>query len=1236
MAHAHAGILGQGALKSTGVEIGCEVTDRHLLTRYVGQKDETAFVGLLERHARMVWRVCRRVLSHDQDTEDAFQAVFLVLAQSAASIRNSDAVGSWLHGVAYRTAMQARRRSLRLRAGEQAAAAPKPEPSPSSQAACLELQRHLDEELQRLAEIYRAPFILCCLEGMSKSEAARELNCKQGTISGRLARARKLLQKRLARRGITLASVLTAAALIPNTGSAAVPAALVQATASGVLAKEPGAGLAPSVRALAENVLREPALTRKLLGVLVLACVLFLLGGASLAVSFLPGRNETARMVIEPDTFLAPGVPLGTPVDEQVAAVAFSPDGRRLVTAGGRSQHPGQIKIWDAKNAKELTAVSKIPGVRTVAFSPDGKTFATGDASGHLTLRDAETADVLASVPAHPGGVHGLAFSREGSLLATGGADGVVRIWSGAKLKQVRQWRGHADKITAVAFFHHDQAIATASEDKSCKIWDVQTGDAKVTLEGHQAALEAVAVAPDDRLVAATGRDGTVRVWDAANGAVRHVLSVPGKGEKAAGGTMFYPLAFSPDGALLAGAGLGGVVQLWDTKTFQPAGTLEKHAAPIWALAFSRQGVLASGSADRTVKLWHLSGTKPATDLTTSWSGARPILAAAYAPDGAVLAVATTDKTIHIREAKSGDVLMVLPGHTDQVTCLAFSPNGKTLASGSKDRTVKLWDRAAGEIQHTLTGHTEAVQSLTFIPGGPRLASAGADGTIHFWDADAGKEQAVLHAHAAPIAALACAPDGQILASGGADRAIKLWDLTGGEPRPAQRAPFNSDAAIRVLAFSESGMLASASDDGAVRLWNLDQATPTHMLDGHVGPVIALAFTPKGRTLVSGGQDQSVRVWGSATGEPRGVLSGHKDIVTALAIHPHGHDLVSGSLDTRLLRWQAGTMRAREVHADLDPRPVQIAAKGDRAENAVAFQNVPPGQPPEDGEKDKDAKKDAKKDADKNDKPQLPGDLYEDFRGARTPSPVFRMMNVNAGATVKPEAGGLRITIPAKQERRHRVGIEMRTPVKGNFEIAAGYEILAADQPVEGYGIGFEVYVNTATPTLDRLGLFRLNRPLEGESYMVSRGKTVDGKAAYKNTCTPTTARSGQLKLTRRGTQVTAWSAEGAAGPFREIQQTELGAADVNRLWFAAYVGNTSHGVDLRIVDVKVRGDLPDDDAALAPVAVPALGPAVDVPAHAPGRPRVSLILVGLLGLSLAATLLLGVVIVVVRRRWSQ
>src|SRR5262249_42798941 len=186
-------------------------------------------------HGGVVWGVCRRLLQQDQDAEDAFQAVFFLLARRAASIRKGQAVGSWLYGVAYRIALKARQTLGRRRQRAKQAAGATPEQPPWCEAAFRELQGLLDAEVQRLPEKYRAPFVLCCLQGMSKSEAARHLGWKEGTVSGRATQAGQLLQRRLLRRGVTLSAALTGLALWQNTASAAVPAALLQATTQAVL-----------------------------------------------------------------------------------------------------------------------------------------------------------------------------------------------------------------------------------------------------------------------------------------------------------------------------------------------------------------------------------------------------------------------------------------------------------------------------------------------------------------------------------------------------------------------------------------------------------------------------------------------------------------------------------------------------------------------------------------------------------------------------------------------------------------------------------------------------------------------------------------------------------------------------------------------------------------------------------------------------------------------------------------
>src|SRR5438105_5907470 len=192
-----------------------DCSDAQLLQRFASAREEEAFATLVERHGRLVWSTCWQILRHEQDAEDAFQATFLVLARQAGSIRNAQTLPSWLYRVAYRTAMKARVDKSRRHAHERQAT-PMPHDKHGSELAWRELQAVLLEELQRLPEKYRAPFLLCCLEGKSKTEAAGQLGWKEGTVSGRLALARKQMQKRLAQRGVSLSAVLCGLALRPE------------------------------------------------------------------------------------------------------------------------------------------------------------------------------------------------------------------------------------------------------------------------------------------------------------------------------------------------------------------------------------------------------------------------------------------------------------------------------------------------------------------------------------------------------------------------------------------------------------------------------------------------------------------------------------------------------------------------------------------------------------------------------------------------------------------------------------------------------------------------------------------------------------------------------------------------------------------------------------------------------------------------------------------------------------
>src|SRR5262249_22677992 len=205
---------------------GTPQSDRELLRRFTEQRDGTAFAALVERHGPMVLGLCRRVLQHTHDAEDAFQATFLLLARKAASLRRQEAVGNWLYGAAYRVALKARTAARRRAAREGRAEQPITPPDPASELTLREARTLLDEELARLPERLRAALVLCCLEGATRDEAARHLGWPLGTLKRRLGQARALLRVRLARRGLTLSSALVAVLVEQGEAPAAVPAAL--------------------------------------------------------------------------------------------------------------------------------------------------------------------------------------------------------------------------------------------------------------------------------------------------------------------------------------------------------------------------------------------------------------------------------------------------------------------------------------------------------------------------------------------------------------------------------------------------------------------------------------------------------------------------------------------------------------------------------------------------------------------------------------------------------------------------------------------------------------------------------------------------------------------------------------------------------------------------------------------------------------------------------------------------
>jgi WD40 repeat protein/uncharacterized caspase-like protein len=583
------------------------------------------------------------------------------------------------------------------------------------------------------------------------------------------------------------------------------------------------------------------------------------------------------------------------PHAQVIRGLAFDADGSHLASGDG----DGLVKVWDTRTRHLLRTLEKdLYGINAVAFSPDGKRLVTAGAdSWAMKLVETATGVRLQTFNGHKREIFCAAFSPDGRRIASGSSDRRAIIWDAASGAQLIEMEGHSEGIYGLTFTPDGKQLLTASFDKSIRIWDAETGKLVRALPGVPAIeylksfvglgperdediFRSIAVSPDGKLAlsGSWGKVRNVKLWELATGKLVRVFAGQTNSVNSVG--------FTPDGKRVFAAGDYGNVVVWDTATGVVSRTLEPHGN-VFMLDVA---VMSPNGRDLAVgggtgpELWDIETGNTFTGFGT---GLRLGLDMAFTADGSRLAV-TADNGVAIWDVVGGRLVRNIGDHANEAAAVAISPEGSAVLTGGRDKLVKLWDVASGALLKTFTGHANWVEQVA-LSNDKRYAASGSsiDGIIKIWDVSSGEQLQELRGHLSSIADLEFSPDGLSLLSGGWDGSVSLWDLT----RAAKRFDFKADVraiynpqsetneqaqrAIDWVGFSRDGArLMAVTHNGAASVW--DANTGAEILNRpsistYLNPVI---LSRDGSKIYWDGVLGSIGVSDTATGKEIGALPG--------------------------------------------------------------------------------------------------------------------------------------------------------------------------------------------------------------------------------------------------------------------------------------------------------------------------------------------------------------------------
>ncbi|UCD49457.1 MAG: protein kinase [Phycisphaerales bacterium] len=592
-----------------------------------------------------------------------------------------------------------------------------------------------------------------------------------------------------------------------------------------------------------------------------------------------------------------------------VVALAFSPDGQRIVT-GSSDQ---TAKVWEVTTGREFFTINdpspgalEMPlpyGVTWVAFSPGGKRVALASVHGTATVWDSQTGGHLLTLAGHAAPLWSVAFSPDGRRIVTGSLDWTARVWEASEGRQRLELR-HPDGVWSVSYSPDGTRILTGGADGTARVWDAGSGRSLFTLVGHHNWVYSAAFSPDGGRIITGSHDGTAKVWEAKEGGKPLLTLVHDNRIKS--------VCFSTDGQQILTCSADLTAKVWDAVSGEERLTLKGHADEIWSAAFSPDGRrVVTASLDDTVKVWEVS--QPSRHFVGPGHGAFIVSAVAYSKDGSHIVSGGWDDTARIWDAVTGKELHALTGHKDRIWSVTISPDGRRVVTGSWDQTAKVWDAATGREMFELIGHTGGIRSVAYWADGTKIITASEDKTARVWDASSGSLIHTLVGHGDRVWSAAVSPDGSRIVTGSNDQTAKVWHADSGQ---VERTLKGHRDRVSAVAFSPDGRrILTGSHDKTCSVWDANTGDLLLTLRGLTHGIQSVAYSPDGqrivagdgRRIIAGSRAATVKVWDATSGREVLGFKAHGDRVRSLAFSPDGRWILAASGTAIPDLWEAAS-----------------------------------------------------------------------------------------------------------------------------------------------------------------------------------------------------------------------------------------------------------------------------------------------------------------------------------------